>query len=111
MEEEKKECFNCFKFRPIRDFGVEFKGGKKYVKCLCIECLKEIERRRHYERKLEINPELYWECDGCDHIVRVKKKFCPKCNYPKTDFTESFDMAKKRILLQKTGIISSTNQG
>lgn len=77
---EKKFCLNCFKNKPIDEFSLESsKNPAKGYKSKCKECLSEIEARRFYEDMIEKNPEAYWECDVCDHIVKIKKTKCTRC--------------------------------
>jgi hypothetical protein len=81
---EKKFCQNCFKTKPLSAFALEsYKRPSKGYKTRCKECCSEIESRRFYETLLEKFPEKYWECDVCDHIVKVEKKVCTKCKMPR----------------------------
>jgi hypothetical protein len=81
---EKKFCLNCFKNKPVDEFSLissaRPNGG---YKSKCKQCLTEIEARRFYEGLLEKNPENYWECDVCDHVVKIKNTKCTKCKQPK----------------------------
>jgi hypothetical protein len=98
---EKKFCLNCFKQKLIDDFGLEnSKNPAKGYRSKCKECCTEIEARRFYESMLEKYPDNYWECDVCDHIVKVKKKICTKCKQPRGTIDYS---------LPGRGTTSSTN--
>lgn len=80
----KKFCLNCFKNKPLNEFSLESsKDPSKGHKSKCKECFSEIESRRFYEEMLEKNPENFWECDVCDHIVKLKNDKCTRCKKPK----------------------------
>ena len=81
---ELKFCENCFKTKPIDEFGLwNSKDLSKGRKTKCKQCCTEVESRRFYEEQLEKNPETYWECDICDHIVNVKRSYCNRCKHPR----------------------------
>ena len=83
-----KRCVNgCLK--PLSDFyphsGRTKKGKIKdknlscYYRPYCKTCHNQINIRKVLEKKIKEYPNSFWECDNCDHIVSVSRKFCSKC--------------------------------
>jgi hypothetical protein len=90
---EKKFCVNCFKDKSIKEFGLEnSKNPAKGYKSRCKDCCSEIEARRFYEIMIEKYPEKYWECDVCDHIVKISKNVCTRCKRPKGSVDKSLEI-------------------
>ena len=76
-----KRCNCCFEVKPLSMFSG---GDKKNFYCKPCACTHTY--RRLMEKRLEKNPEIYFECDDCDHIFknfdrRTKKpvRKCGKC--------------------------------
>lgn len=56
--------------------------GKTFKRGKCDSCHNELVKRRRLEKLVEKNPELYYDCDDCDHIQSKrfsKKGKCIKC--------------------------------
>ena len=78
--DQTKECRNCFATKKwSTDPSSEFTLGsnKRPLSC-CKVCRSGIVYRAELEKKLRLNPDLYTECDDCDHIHRVTKT-CNHC--------------------------------
>jgi hypothetical protein len=77
---ENRYCGNCFNNKPLDNFSLESPSNpKKGYRRICKPCVSEIEARRIAERKLDMFPSSFWECDNCDHITSIKKEKCNKC--------------------------------
>lgn len=82
-ESEERECSNCHMIKSFKEFTIE--KNRMPPSSRCKVCRAEIQSNRVRERKLNLYPHLYYECDECDYIFRInlkygKREVCPKCN-------------------------------
>jgi RNase P subunit RPR2 len=83
---KRKECLNghikeLSEFYPHHKKGVYLKGDSCYYRPYCKECHKAITSRKRLEKKRDLFPNSFWDCDNCDHIVSVQKDTCDKCGF------------------------------
>ena len=81
-----KECLNghvkeLSEFYAHNKRGAYLKDSSCYYRPYCKECHKIMTARRRLEKKRDIFPDNYWDCDNCDHIVRIEKESCNKCGF------------------------------
>lgn len=83
---EFKECLNGH-IKPISEFyphnkkSLYDKNSSCYYRPYCKECLNYINSRRRLEKKRDIFPDKFWDCDNCDHIVSILRTLCNKCGF------------------------------
>lgn len=70
----KKQCRNCFEFKSLDEFSLT--KYENLFRTQCKKCRTEIETRRIMQKKKELFPNAYWECEFCDRIISNIKNFC-----------------------------------
>ena len=77
-ENEERECSNCREIKPFKDFSKTMLG---YPRPVCKTCRSLINFRKEMEKKLEMYPHLYNECQNeqCNYIWK-KEIRCLKTN-------------------------------
>lgn len=75
-----RQCGNCFDVKPFDAFTLEKNGRPKTN---CNECRSKIISRKVLENKLVMFPNLYKECDKCDHIYNKCHTECLRCSKEK----------------------------
>jgi hypothetical protein len=78
-----KECFNghiesLSEFYAHNKKSVYSKESSCYYSPYCKKCYNSINSRKRLEKKRELFPKSFWDCD---HIVNVKKDTCEKCGF------------------------------
>jgi RNase P subunit RPR2 len=89
-----KECGDCGEIKAVQEFHPTSQNAtwkKKHEGSLpapayrshCKSCRSASTYRRQLEKLLIAYPGSFWECDDCDHIVRIDLKTCNKCGTPR----------------------------
>jgi hypothetical protein len=78
-EEVLKTCNCCFISKPILEFSIT---RAPYRRNYCRSCHSAQVYRGFLEKKLKEYPQLFVECDVCDHIYPKKHSSCIKCSRP-----------------------------
>lgn len=74
-----RQCGMCGHIKPFDDFDYTC-SNKVYTKSQCKPCRSIYTNRRSNEKKLKLYPDLYNECDKCNHIWRkVYGNTCKRC--------------------------------
>jgi RecJ-like exonuclease len=79
-----RHCNNCgFKGDAEKYFGRSNQKRKPTrisdYRSDCKKCRSKKLNRKYIERKAELFPSLYLDCDVCDHIYNKRHDKCPQC--------------------------------
>ena len=72
---DRKPCSNCKEIFPNRMFSLVDGLGSR-LRSHCKKCRSRIIGRKQKEKRAELYPTLYWDCDTCDNINHVRNKSC-----------------------------------
>ena len=80
-EKDERKCSECKLIKSYYQdfyFQVKREDGYKYPRPECKECWRKISAIRQNEKKIDNEPDRYWQCE-CFHVNKNTRTLCFKC--------------------------------